>query len=179
VHYPGTENTFEKRYPLMLGENHLLTAFERVSVGPLVFEGEAASDPRDSILVVHDRTNAAAQRAAFHEVIGDAKRASDIDWVALTHERIPKTKSCGRYRGPNGTREVVLNNYGLFVQLFDRRTGKLLVETTFVEPSRCPDAVTLGDLTDDPQVFTGNTAAKTWLAKARVELAAGRPAPKP
>ncbi|MFO0614865.1 MAG: hypothetical protein U0414_19915 [Polyangiaceae bacterium] len=112
---------------------------------PIVYAGEDAGDPRLKAILFFDTHSSS--------VLGTAKTFRDVDAIAFTSIDKHEIK-CGKYNaGSLGTLDVVLDAIDLDVEVYRRRTSKLLAKKHFVAARDCPSSYT-----------TENGAAGRFLA---------------
>ena len=117
---------------------------------PMLFPGETSSPSANKIAWVHPDGEAPY-------VIGEG-RWRDIDLVAFDKtDSVLGNKACGST--PNGWNETTLlaSHTVSHVELYERRTGKRIDETTIESPDRCPND-------HDTPPFRSAGMIRAWVA---------------
>jgi hypothetical protein len=172
ITFPGGKN-FSVQVPPQsqyATKRMLATGFASVRESPVVFPHEppAPVKPRN-VFYAPDPIG-----IADPEIIGTIKQVHDVDRVAV-EKRVPTetTISCHGYKksGDNGPSESIsVRLVSSEVQLFDRRTAKLIETKTFAASKTCP-MMTFGRKGEEEKNYAARDAVKDWL---RTTLRSGK-----
>ncbi len=164
ITFPGGKN-FSVQVPPQnqyTTKRMLANGFASVRESPVVFAGEppAPAKPRN-VFYAPDPIG-----IADPEIIGTIKQVHDVDRVAV-EKRVPTeaTITCHGYKksgekGPSDSITVRLMNSE--VQLFDRRTAKLVETKTFAASKTCP-MMTFGRKGEEEKNYAARDTVKDWL----------------
>lgn len=133
--------------------------FRDVKTSPLRFEDDVppTSRPRAAVLYL-------VEGLSLVRFLGAPTLAHDVDWVAITENKMLRQRQCAGYRSVQTGRAsgVTVYFYKSVVSIFDRRTGKKLGEKEFLPRDSCP-AASLGAVTSEKPK---DKVLEAWVAAA-------------
>jgi hypothetical protein len=171
VSFPGGKNFSVKVPPQSqyATKGMLARGFASVRDNPLVFANEppAPAKPRNVFYAPEPIG------IADPEVIGSIKQVHDVDQVAV-EKRVPTeaTITCHGYKKTGATGpgdSVTVRLVSSEVQLFDRRTAKLVQTKTFAASNKCP-MMTFGAKGEEQKNYAARDAVKEWLRSTLRQL---------